>query len=88
MRVKIAGKYYDLEYADLGGDFGLCDPPTDEAKRIRIKHNHKSDLEELDSTIHECMHAAQWWLDEEYVRRFSEDFAAVLWRLGWRKTGG
>lgn len=87
MRVRIAGQYYDLDFADID-DLGLCDHPKALGKRIRIRHKHGSDLDELDTTIHECLHASAWWLDEEYVSQFAEDIARILWRLGWRKTEG
>lgn len=85
MRVKICKRYYDLAFSEIE-DFGQCDAPHEAAKRIRIRHEHPDDREELDTTIHECVHAAQWWLDEDYVSEFAHDLAAILWRLGWRKT--
>lgn len=84
-RVKILGKHWRLKYVpNLGDATGTCEPPEREAKTIRIKHG-LSEQEELETVIHETLHAAFWPLDEEFVRLFAEDAARILWKLGYRK---
>lgn len=41
-------------------------------------------LDELDTIIHEALHAATE-LDETAVSETAEAVARLLWRLGWRK---
>jgi len=40
---------------------------------------------ELDTVIHEILHAAYPDLEEDAVGQTAEALAKVLWRLGWRK---
>ena len=63
----------------------MCDPPNEPGKRIRIRQGLKGERE-LDTLIHELMHAAHWDLDEQAVNDTAEDIARVLWRLGYRRT--
>lgn len=65
-------------------DAGACDHPEKPAKRIRIVRGQEP-REELDTIIHECLHATDWHKDEAWVTEVSTDIAAVLWKLGWRK---
>ncbi len=64
-------------------DDGNCDPPDLKGKKIRIADNLEPKVE-LEVIIHECLHAADWYKDEEWVRIAAEDISRVLWRLGWR----
>lgn len=86
MRVKIRGKYWELIYdSHLPKDCdGLCDSPTDESKRIRIRSTLKN-IDELETLIHECLHAALWDADEPAVSDTARDVAKVLWKLGYRR---
>jgi len=63
---------------------GDCDPPDTKNKKIRIA-NTLPPKEELEVTIHECLHAADWYKDEEWIEPVAADIARLLWRLGWRK---
>ena len=63
---------------------GYCDSPKEKNKKIVVDSRLK-DKKELEIILHEMMHAAQWDLDEEVVAHVSEDFARVLWKLGYRK---
>ena len=41
---------------------------------------------ELETLIHECLHAGQWYqLPEEWVEQMGHDLARIIIRLGWRK---
>lgn len=83
--ITMLGKKYALKRISYLGDArGDCDPPDAPNKCIRIASGLKG-KEELEVLIHECMHAAQWHLDEEFVEKISLDLANVLWRFGWRK---
>lgn len=90
MRIKLLGKHYDLRFvARLGPKSqpfaGDCSHPDAPAKRIRIVRGQEP-REELDTVIHECLHAVDWHRDEEWVHQVATDIAAVLWKLGYRKT--
>lgn len=66
-------------------DCGLTESPKLKGKRIFIRENLPPQRE-LDTIIHECLHAADWWKDEEWIEDVAHDIARVLWRLGWRKV--
>lgn len=91
MRIKICGKYYDLQFcritsADEKGkqDKGVCDGPHIKNKKIRV--NKKLSGEPLlDTLLHEMLHAADWQKDEEWVEETAADIARVLTKLGYRK---
>ena len=86
MRIKIGGKYWKLIFSKLRGDYlGKCDAPDTNDKKIRISKNLE-EVEELDVLIHELLHAADWYKDEEWVERTASEIAKVLWKLGWRKS--
>ena len=90
MRIRLLGKHYDLRFVTrLGnggkGHDGTCDHPEKPGKRIRIRRG-QHEFEELDTVIHECLHAADWHKDEQWVAEFASDLTEVLKKLGWRKT--
>ena len=63
---------------------GYCESPDKKNKEIVIKEDLPP-KEELDTTLHELLHAADWSKDEEWVDQVGTDIAKILWRLGWRK---
>jgi len=98
VKIKILGKVWDLKFVNhLGYEgpieqqnlvWGDCSDPNQPNKTIRIRRG----ISELESEecklavfIHEFQHAAEWSKDEEYVRKFGEDLARYLWRLGYRQ---
>jgi hypothetical protein len=84
--IVIRGRRYRLLYTRLPGDcFGVCDAPDAEGKRIRIRKGIRG-KQELDTLIHEMLHAAFWDMDEEAINDTAHDIAAVLWRLGYRRN--
>jgi hypothetical protein len=87
MRVRILGRYWNLIRRNFIGKGiqGDCDIPATGQKEIRVAQKCKGQLG-LEVTIHELLHAAEWNLDEEFVRDFSEDAARILWKLGYRPT--
>jgi len=64
---------------------GDCDAPTTKNKTIRIS-NSLLPQEELEVTIHEALHAADWYKDEEWITPVADDIARLLYNLGWRKV--
>jgi len=64
---------------------GDCDPPDAKDKTIRIASD-LTPIEQLEVVIHEALHAADWFKDEEWIRIVAHDIARLLWRLGWRLT--
>lgn len=67
--------------------FGDCDCPRTKRRTIRVKLGI-SDLDALDTTIHEILHAAHWHLSESHVRKLATGIARELWRTGWRLGAG
>ena len=83
MRIKVAGKYWDFRFVtNLGKNVGWVNYTT---HQIRIKKG-QSEHEELDTVIHELLHAAHEHHNEEVTEGTARDLADTLWKLGWRKT--
>lgn len=91
MHIKILGKKWKLRFVpNLSGRntkekiHGYCDHPEEYNKEILITKG-LDEKEELITIIHELLHAAFWWLDEEYVDKSSSDIGEVLIKLGYKK---
>lgn len=85
MNVLIRGRRWRIERCELSRrTAGECDAPDAESKAIRIDRRLKGQ-EELETIIHEVIHAAHWDLCEEAVDETAEAIARVLWRLGYRQ---
>jgi len=66
---------------------GDCDDPDAKNKQIRIANNLPMQ-EEMEVVIHECLHACDWWKDEEWIKQVGEDISHLMVkRLGWVKLG-
>lgn len=99
MRVKILARIWNLVWVPKGEsvtsrstsfsktDRGLTEAPTLKKKRMFIRKG-LPEHEELEVILHECLHAADWSKDEEWVENASADIARVLWKMGWRKSNG
>lgn len=85
MRVKLCGKYWQLRFTTLHLHSGECDAPRKRDKEIRID-KRLAGRDQLETLIHEMLHATDWRADEEHVQEAAEDIAAVLWRLGYRRS--
>ena len=85
MRVDLRGKRWNLRVVDRlpEGSYGEIDAPNRPNKEIRIARN-ATPLEQLDTVIHECLHATVPDLAEEAVTESATDIAKVLHRLGCR----
>lgn len=90
MHFTLLGKRWQLTYTpvfDSPKTIGECDPPGRVNKAIRIKRRLPPDVE-LETLIHECLHAAAWdMFDEAFVTQLAADIARLLIRLGWRNDG-
>jgi len=80
------GKRYKISFQNNLKDkaLGLCDSPAGKNKTIKIKKN-MSDFNELETIIHESLHACFWDIDEEAIHESSGDIARILWRLNFRR---
>jgi len=88
VRIKILGKIWKFRRVPPirdGKDWGACDPPFKLGKSIRIARSAKGEIE-LDTLLHEMLHAADWTKDEEWVAEAARDIARVLCRLGYRRN--
>jgi hypothetical protein len=63
---------------------GICEAPTTPKKCIVAPLDGDS-IADLDTLIHEAMHACLWDLSEDAVDSSATDIARFLWRCGWRK---
>lgn len=80
------GKRYAISFPrKLRGAFGQCDAPADPGKAIVVRRG-QSPLDELDTTIHEALHACHWDMSEDAVAQTATDVARFLWRLGYRRV--
>lgn len=83
MTITILGKRWRLVFCRMK-DFGDCSDPAEPGRVIRIRKG-LCEKTELETILHEALHAADWHRSEEFVDEVSTDIARVLWRLGWRK---
>lgn len=89
MQVTIRGRRWNLVYDKQRDTDGLCDPPSTKSKRIRIAYRlRRNESRLLAVLIHECLHAADWDKDEEWVSDVSEDIARILQKQGFRLQPG
>lgn len=82
--LRIRGQRWRLRFVThLGENRGVCDKPN---RIIRIVSCQEGQME-MDTIIHEILHAALWDLDEEAVHDTANAIAAALWRVGYRRPG-
>ena len=83
-RIKIRGKYWRLKTSKLTHP-GECQAPWKKRKKILIsKELESGSLIELDTVLHELLHAAMWDVSEETIRESATSIAKVLFDLGAR----
>lgn len=87
MRVKMLGKVWRFVRKPLRKMGGWCDAPTKQNKEIIVCSSLKGERE-LEFTIHELLHAADWTKDEEWIGDVAKDVARVLTRLGYERVNG
>ena len=80
--LKVRGKTWALRFVpNLGDSAGQCDYTQGV---IRIALGQKPQ-DELDTVIHEILHAAYPDLEESAVAQGAQGVAEALWRLGYRR---
>jgi len=86
-RVRLNGRLWRLRFvrvSELPKDvLGVCDHPPGRHPSISVKARQDKTML-LDTTIHECLHAAVPQLDEETITRVAAELSRVLVRLGCR----
>ncbi len=86
MRVRIGGKYWTLRFSGNLKDYGsMVDPGHAEGRLIRIG-TWQGEADQLDTIIHEALHASLPLLDEAAVHATANDLSRLLWRLGYRRN--
>jgi hypothetical protein len=63
--------------------WGLCDYGS---RVITVDPRHADGLDQLDTEIHEALHALQAFATEDHTADTATCLAAILWGLGYRKT--
>ena len=81
MRFRICGKYWNFRFVSRMSNWGLCNY----TKREITVQAGLSDEHTLDTEIHELLHAAGDFLDEDWVGTTATDIARALIRLGWTR---
>jgi len=64
---------------------GMCDSPKGGGKPTLMIAVDPYTKKELETIIHESLHACKWSKSEDDVRQTGEDVARLLWRLGYRR---
>lgn len=84
--VMVLGKRWNLEQSNEipRKNMADCDPPWKTGKTIRIREGLDQRLA-FRCLVHEMMHCAFWFMDEEYVERFAEDVEREAVRNGFLK---
>jgi hypothetical protein len=86
MRVRLGGKYWRLRFAANMKDYGdMVDPGKAEGRVIRIG-TWQGEADQLDTIIHEALHASLPLLDEAAVHATANDLSRLLWRLSYRRN--
>lgn len=86
MRVRLGGKYWRLRFAANMKDYGdMVDPGKAEGRLIRIG-TWQGEADQLDTIIHEALHASLPLLDEAAVHATANDLSRLLWRLRYRRN--
>jgi hypothetical protein len=64
--------------------WAYCTDPKFTNRLIKI-HKILENYEELETLIHEMLHACFWDLDEEVITEVGKDLSNALWKIGYRK---
>lgn len=87
MKVKLNRKVWSVRFVDGMEDYGGIDDPSEKNKEIRIRTG-MTQLRELDTVIHECLHGTGFdHFAEEWVTTSATSIAGLLYEMGWRKHG-
>lgn len=69
----------------MGKDWGRCYPRRGKRGVIEIRKS-LSEKNMMDTLIHECLHAANWCADEEFVDATACSIQKALYACGWRRA--
>ena len=84
MRIIIRKETWSIVSEVQDGEFGFCDHEGERGKPMTIGiKDGLGELEELDTTIHEAMHAAYPDLSEEAIDETATDLARLLLARGF-----
>lgn len=86
MRVTILGKRWNFRRVNKLGPktYGECDPPDKFKKELRVLRRLYGQAE-METILHEMLHAADWTKDEAWIDEVASDIAKFLYkRLGYR----
>lgn len=88
MIITILGKRWKLKRPRSlqGGEMGYCQAPDTPDKSIGVLASLRGE-QELETLLHEMLHAADWHKDEEWIERVAADIARALTRLGYTREG-
>lgn len=87
-RVRIGDRLWRIRFREaraMGRDWGRCDHPPGRHPTIEIRRS-LSELNILDTLVHEILHAARPELDEEAIDKTAACIARALYQTGWRRT--
>lgn len=85
----INGKRYKIQFLPKSAfdnkTDGTCDAPQTKNKAIKIRKG-MSEIDTLETIIHEAAHAALWHHEEQFIESFAKDLSRLLIRLGYTKA--
>ena len=84
IRHSFRGKRFKVCLDETMKNYGECSSPLAGVREIKIRRGQSSRAE-LDSIIHESLHASFWAKDESIVKQTANDISRLLWKLGYRK---
>jgi len=82
------GKPHKYIRSRTEGNHGYHITPEEGKLGIIAVHKKTRGRKELDTLIHEMLHACGQWADESWVAQTAEDISKALWQLGYRKNEG
>jgi hypothetical protein len=84
--VSLRGKRYKIQKTGKISSnlWAYCTDPKFTNRLIKI-HKILENYEELETLIHEMLHACFWDLDEEVISEVGRDLSKALWKMGYRK---
>jgi hypothetical protein len=89
MRVRLGKRWFTIRESGNLNDFGQCEITQRKdgtVERVIRVATWQNEPDELDTWVHEAMHAI--WPDksEAEVAAASAELARLLWRIGYRRT--
>jgi hypothetical protein len=76
-------RYRVCESSHVSG-YGATADPMSKGKTIHVRRGQDGE-DELDTLIHEGLHACYWDLEESAVGTAANDISRLLWKKGYRR---